>query len=451
MMTSLLTSRKVYGGRTLFEQFDEDVQSQIRILIEELISVIGQAHQILDPHASYSSLIPSHQSQLETNLSSLSTKTFISWKPTDASRKATTSINRWRWSLWDKKRVSTIVKNFVNLNNRIHGNIKLWCLCTSVGINPQHLTRLRDEESSKQLGFNNDAVMQLAATDLQMTDMSLELRDRELHLGAQRSALLEGRFRMFDWGQAPVFVEYRRRLAGIDNHQGLMDHRTKIRVEKLARLLHQPKEQVFRTPSCIGWLVDPINNDIGFVYAVPQATGMPMSLLRAFDIKDLRASLGQKFRLAHELARCVSQLQLVKWLHESFRSDSILLFPRDYERQGGPSGVTTSLDYSQPWVLGFEFSRAEDDVSLGINDPCLERDVYRHPDRQRAPTKHFTKLHDIYALGVVLLEIGMFISTSCNTWANGDRVVAIRYFYGQIPVLEIARPQNDPEAPHTPG
>lgn len=410
MMTSLLTLCKVYGERTLFEQFDEDVQSQIRILFEELITVIGQAHQILDPHASYSSVIPSHQSQLGTNLSS--TKTFIPWKPTDASRKTTSSIHRWRWSLWDKKRVSTIVKTFVNLNNRIHGNIKLWCLCTSVGVNLQHLARLRDEESSKQLGFDNDAVMQLAATDSQMMDMSLELRDRELHLAAQRSALLEGRFRMFDWRQAPVFVEYRRRLAGMDEHKAPMDHRTKICVEKLARLLHQPKEQIFRTPSCIGWLVDPFNNDIGFVYAVPQATGTPMSLLKAFDIKDLRANLGQKFRLAHELARCISRLQLVKWFHESFRSDNILLFPRDYESQAGSSEVAPTLDYSQPWVMGFEFSRAEDDISLGVKDSCLERDVYRHPDRQRAPTKHFTKLHDIYALGVVLLEIGMFIFSS---------------------------------------
>lgn len=67
-----------------------------------------------------------------------------------------------------------------------------------------------------------------------------------------------------------------------------------------------------------------------------------------------------------------------------------------------------SLDYSQPWVLGFEHSRPEIDFSGGSADVCLDRDIYRHPHRQGIPQRPFIKLHDIYALGVILLEIGEF-------------------------------------------
>lgn len=59
-------------------------------------------------------------------------------------------------------------------------------------------------------------------------------------------------------------------------------------------------------------------------------------------------------------------------------------------------------------MLGFEHSRPEVDFSHGLADDGLERDVYRHPDRQGTPEKLFSKIHDIYALGVVLFEIGLW-------------------------------------------
>ena len=67
------------------------------------------------------------------------------------------------------------------------------------------------------------------------------------------------------------------------------------------------------------------------------------------------------------------------------------------------------------------------DFSSGFVDHCLERDLYRHPERQGRPKKTFNKIHDIYSLGqkasshvspppslanfitgIVLLEIGIW-------------------------------------------
>ena len=71
-----------------------------------------------------------------------------------------------------------------------------------------------------------------------------------------------------------------------------------------------------------------------------------------------------------------------------------------------------SVDLKQPWIFGFEFSRPESFFSNGLVDTCPERDVYRHPARQGLPLTTFKKIHDLYALGVVLLEIGKSFSQS---------------------------------------
>lgn len=45
-------------------------------------------------------------------------------------------------------------------------------------------------------------------------------------------------------------------------------------------------------------------------------------------------------------------------------------------------------------------------MSHGCANP--DYDVYRHPERYGEPDTSFTKTHDIYSLGVVLLEIGLW-------------------------------------------
>jgi hypothetical protein len=42
----------------------------------------------------------------------------------------------------------------------------------------------------------------------------------------------------------------------------------------------------------------------------------------------------------------------------------------------------------------------------------VEANFYRHPVRQGKPSESFTVVHDIYSLGVVLLEIGLWKTVS---------------------------------------
>ncbi|KAF2813270.1 uncharacterized protein BDZ99DRAFT_486568 [Mytilinidion resinicola] len=387
-----------YGGQTLFDQFDGEIQNQIQIFLEELVGVIEEAYQILKRrHGSLpkATAVESQYSLVKpSNISRSST--LVSWKSSDLSLKSVKSVHRWRWTLLDKKRVATVIRNFSSLNDRIHDNIKLWCLSTSIGVDLQHLKRLEDDENSKKLGFDLDAKLHLASADSAVHNESMELRDRSL-------------FSIFDWDGVQALVEYRKYAPEASICVDL-DDCTKGRVEHLARLLHQPKEQIFRTLSCKGWIRDPLQNQIAFVFTVPNATGTPCSLLRAINTPGQKPMLGQKFRLAHELSRCISQLQLVKWVHESFRRGSL-------------------LNPTKP-------DRPEVDFSNGIEDICPSRDVYRHPERQRKPTRPFSKIHDIYALGVVLLEIGLWQSAVSLDKDRFERVtdpmVVQRYLIRQV-------------------
>ncbi|CVL11807.1 hypothetical protein FPRO06_13102 [Fusarium proliferatum] len=60
-------------------------------------------------------------------------------------------------------------------------------------------------------------------------------------------------------------------------------------------------------------------------------------------------------------------------------------------------------------LTDFEFSRPVADVTrLAPHTIDTEHEVYRHSDRQGLPNASFSKIHDIYSLGLVLLEIGLW-------------------------------------------
>jgi hypothetical protein len=314
-----------------------------------------------------------------------------------------------KWSFQDKKRTEEILKDFTDLNGRIHENIKLWCLASSIGLNMQHLKRLQNDESSIQLGFNIDATLQITASEANSTDASFELCGPMWLESLRKASPVEERFALIHHEGKTYLQEHRRYEGGHDAYEEV-DQRTKLRINDLAKLLHQPKERVFCIPRCIGWRYQPGRNNIAFVFETPaECQSQPISLYRLLDMKNVKLTLGQRFRLALALAKCMAQLQMVKWVHESFRSENILFFPEEKSQGPAPaeSGVP-QIDYTNPCVLGFEFTRPEMDFSSGFADLCLERDVYRHPERQGRPGRMFTKVHDIYALGIVLLEIGLW-------------------------------------------
>lgn len=122
-------------------------------------------------------------------------------------------------------------------------------------------------------------------------------------------------------------------------------------------------------------------------------------------------TLGDRFRIATALCHTVLQIHAAGWLHKAIQSTNLLFATI-------PSANDTTscnLDLAHPFLLGFEFSRPDRPATPSLELPkdrtCND---YRHPslwppataDAIPATPIRFKKQYDIYALGVVLLEIG---------------------------------------------
>ena len=74
-----------------------------------------------------------------------------------------------------------------------------------------------------------------------------------------------------------------------------------------------------------------------------------------------------------------------------------------------PAGpLLDGFDLSNPLLFGFEYSRAGDETTYLDEDHSLTNNLYRNPDRWNRPAARFEKSHDLYSLGVVLLEIALW-------------------------------------------
>ena len=175
---------------------------------------------------------------------------------------------------------------------------------------------------------------------------------------------------------------------------------SKKRMEKIANLLNSSKSDDFHTLNCLRFFHDSQNRRSGLIFEIPEKSRQHHITLR--DIIRLiqgeyKPTLSQRFQIAHKIGKAVGKWHLVDWVHEGIASHNIVFF---YDKKHG-------IDYSKPYLCGFEYSRESDAPSTGRFVENFELNVYRHPDRQGAtPSKFHRKEHDLYAYGVLLLEIG---------------------------------------------
>lgn len=117
----------------------------------------------------------------------------------------------------------------------------------------------------------------------------------------------------------------------------------------------------------------------------------------------------ERAELALIPAKALLMLHLSYWYHKIIRSHNVTFFATEI----------SSVKFNQPYLIGFEFSRANvGDAVKEIPGASNEFNLYRHPDRQGLPVRPvdntqgtrppYSKKFDIYSLGVVLLEIGLW-------------------------------------------
>lgn len=181
------------------------------------------------------------------------------------------------------------------------------------------------------------------------------------------------------------------------------------RVKSLVNLLSsKQKPEEFRAPQCLGYFEDQTGDEyrFGFVYenTLPGvAHAVPISL-RELLASRKKPSLNKRLGLGHAIAESLMYLHSVNWLHKGVRSSNILC-PLAVSKQE----IDPSLPEYLPILSGFDYARPDlPDSMTERSSPILEHELYRHPELISQLSNRSKKSHDIYSLGIVLVEIAFW-------------------------------------------
>ncbi|KAK4235115.1 eukaryotic translation initiation factor 2-alpha kinase 1 [Achaetomium macrosporum] len=172
-------------------------------------------------------------------------------------------------------------------------------------------------------------------------------------------------------------------------------------VENLARRLQTIDPDTFGLLRCEGILrkTDPQCRSItrlDVVYRAPLCT-QPPTTLRRLLVEQGNVSHNAIVNLAQQLVRSVSYIHACDFVHKNIRPEDIVLFPSP----GCPIGSA--------YLLGFNQLRSVSQQSGHFGDSAWHRNLYRHPQRQGLRIEDtYIMQHEIYSLGVCLLEIGLW-------------------------------------------
>jgi serine/threonine protein kinase len=242
---------------------------------------------------------------------------------------------------------------------------------------------------------------------------------------APKSSRLLSQRRFACYSETPVLVDPK--TYGEDPDDALGE-RVYNRVVDLATTLGSLRSDDYLTLQCIGYVEK--NMQFCFLYSLPPGCEPPPTPTPPPSLFDLvnssfKPSVTARIQLAYRLAYSISKIHNEGWLHKGIRSENVLLFP---SRWGAPR----SLD--SPRLVGFDFARKDGPeeysekpvlvlpilisisipwvrptlVDKGLGRRKTETNIYRHPDALRDPNTTFSREHDYYGLGIVMVEIAVW-------------------------------------------
>ncbi|KAB8234018.1 uncharacterized protein BDW43DRAFT_274816 [Aspergillus alliaceus] len=317
-------------------------------------------------------------------------------------------VSSWRWAILERRRLEKIVLKFQQDLLKLKEMLPLMLVELQIQNNAHEVgtfQRLINHDDSDQLGLASHARLQQLIASPTVNADNYDLGNLQIEASEGTLAPVLGQISRSRWhthGKEKVLVEYKEFEPTKDPS---VIGEQKRRVQQLANLLSLAGSNDLQTLRPKGYVYQEKYNRFVFIFDFPQnvvhEAPMTLNTLLLQGNRTSRLSLPERFKIAEILARTVGTFHADGWVHKSIRSHSILFFHDTHKGE-----VCASL----PYLANFEFSRPETAETNFTYDADTEKNLYRHPDRQGPPKTCFSKLHDIYALGVVLLEIGLWQS-----------------------------------------
>lgn len=174
----------------------------------------------------------------------------------------------------------------------------------------------------------------------------------------------------------------------------------------LARKLQHRDPDTFGLLNCEGFVagstktLSKITMDFTIIFEVPLGRFNPRALRDILLNTQPPDTLTHRLLLARNLAKSVGFIHTFGFVHKNVRPESILTFDS-----------SAGSIYPSAFLVGFENFRKEEGGTQRLGDQTFEGNLYLHPNRQgTSPQEKYIMQHDIYSLGVVLLEVGLWKS-----------------------------------------
>lgn len=142
------------------------------------------------------------------------------------------------------------------------------------------------------------------------------------------------------------------------------------------------------------------------IFKAPLASDSPQSLRSALASGASPLSLSDTVQISQQLAASISQIHIFGFVHKNIRQETVLLWHKH-----GSSSMSSSSPSACASLVGFENFRLDGGMTAKVGDENWAKTLYRHPERYgQSPEQVYIMQHDIFSLGVCLLEIGLWRS-----------------------------------------
>lgn len=312
----------------------------------------------------------------------------------------------WRWSLFEKTKMNKTLSECIKHGKKLQGLMNLMICSDQYLRQPEILIELQPLDS-KINPFESHFAMSRAgqATGNEARQaVASQYAGQNPQLGSPKESI-------------PKDLPSRKRiLTEVKSHGSFMNDETVLEasrehpqnnedeIHKLAGLLLEAGRYHLRTLPLECYVKDSASQYMFFFQYPPTASDHPPctlnDLLESSGPNKAKLHLTARFKIAMILSQAIGTFHAYGWVHKSLRSHTVRFF---FDRMD-------ACIFDQPFITDFALSRPESSETRLTYDLDPEKNLYRHPERQNSPTNKFTKVHDIYALGIVLLEIGVWES-----------------------------------------
>ncbi|KAL8629903.1 hypothetical protein Q9189_004400 [Teloschistes chrysophthalmus] len=230
---------------------------------------------------------------------------------------------------------------------------------------------------------------------------------------------------LMERSRVPVLLEYLPVIDVVSTGQH------EVPIERYGDLMHvQPTVLAGLGPTYLGtlklrgWVIDTRRARYALVYEIP-LPGLSMNFAQSTPPRNFTLlsflhhgadtdstnmpSLEDRFRLAFNLSSSLLHLHAKGLLHRNINSRNVIFFTSDEMEISGDTKPWKNGIIRRPFLTSFD--QCTEDVYVETEEPFISN-IYRHPHSERGQRSLFKPYYDIYSLGLILLEIGLWMPIS---------------------------------------